>query len=186
MRKIFLLALINLLVACASPQIDQLPDHDFTQYQSFAFVEQPDLESLDFQRLQRQVTKLLQLRGLQLQDQADAQLLVDAKLIQDFIMQGRGGGSRYRYNPYYDDLELVYEPPTHYVQQNYQYISISFVDTSLNQSIWSATNVARLYEKSKTPKRELYFEKQLVLLFESFPIPVETDEVEVETTKIQR
>ncbi|MFT6926751.1 MAG: hypothetical protein ACJAZP_002371 [Psychromonas sp.] len=171
MLRIIAAVLLTLSVSACSvkPATDYVIGHDFSQYQSFAFVTTPKdaVVSIDSARIETAVVTSLSQKGISQTTKEQADFLVDyhiekATELESFgssigvgIFGGRGG--------------IGMSSPTRYRERNYGKLVLEFLNPNSQSIVWSSISQSPLNETMGTDKRAEFISAQITLMLSDFP-----------------
>ncbi len=164
-----LLCLIFVTACTVRPATDYNVDQDFSQYKDFAFASLAEdaVLSIDDQRIQAELAKQLQTKGLQVVDVEQADMLVAYHIEEATELEAIGGnftlgmGSRHGM--------IGVSSPDRYKERKYGKLVVEFIDPQAKSLIWRSISQSKLRETMGPESRAEFIQKQLALMLESYP-----------------
>ncbi|PKH04491.1 DUF4136 domain-containing protein [Psychromonas sp. MB-3u-54] len=171
MSRIIILVLLSLSVLACSvkPATDYVIDHDFSQYQHFAFVATPKdgLVSIDSPRIEHALITSLGEKGIRQTTKEQADLLVNYHI--DSATELESYGSQIGVGIFSGGGSIGMRSPIRYRERHYGKLVIEFLNPTSQSIVWRSISQSPLLETMGTVKRAEFITVQIELMLSNFP-----------------
>lgn len=164
-----LLCLVSLTACTIRPATDYNVDQDFSQYKDFAFapLAEDAVLSIDEQRIQAELVKQLQNKGLQAVELEQADMLVAYRIDEATELEAIGGNFTFGMGSRHGMIGV--SSPDRYKERKYGKLVVEFIDPKAKSLIWRSISQSKLGETMGPERRAEFIQKQLGLMLESYP-----------------
>jgi hypothetical protein len=166
---IFVLLSLSVLACSVKPATDYVIDHDFAQYQHFAFVATPKgaLVSIDSPRIEYALITSLGEKGISQTIKEQADLLVNYHI--DSATELESYGSQIGVGIFSGGSSIGMRSPIRFRERHYGKLVIEFLNSTSQSIVWRSISQSPLLETMGTVKRAEFITAQIELMLSNFP-----------------
>lgn len=164
-----LLCLLSVTACTVKPATDYNVDQDFSQYKDFAFAPLAEdvVLSIDEQRIQAELVKQLQNKGLLAVELEQADMRVAYRIDEASELEAIGGNFSFGVGSRHSMIGV--SSPDRYKERRYGKLVLEFIDPKTKSLIWRSISQSKLTETMSPEKRAAFIQKQLSLMLENYP-----------------